>query len=109
MSSDGMLVYPGLSNEIGFDGPAPSMRLKWLREGMEEYEYFRLLIDQGEEAFALDKLHEVARNMGDWEEDPAVWEAVRIDLGERLHALASPIFVDGFESGDTSAWSIVLP
>ncbi len=108
-NGDGMLVYPGRVDEIGFDGPAPSMRLKWLREGMEEHEYFRMLIDLGHEQFALQKLHEVARNMGDWEEDPAAWNAVRFVVGERLDALTDQIFLDGFESGDMSVWSAVVP
>jgi hypothetical protein len=32
-----MLVYPGA--DAGIDRPLPSMRLKWLREGIEDYEY----------------------------------------------------------------------
>ena len=41
------------------------MRLKWLREGIEDYEYIEKLpiID---ESIANNLLHQVARNMIDW-------------------------------------------
>ena len=34
---EGMLVYPG--QPAGFDTILPSMRLKWIREGVEDFEY----------------------------------------------------------------------
>jgi len=87
-NGEGMLFYPGRADEVGFDGPVVSMRLKWLREGVEDYEYIQLLRNLGEEEFALEQVHAVARNMGDWEPDPAVLYAARQAMGERLHALS---------------------
>ena len=49
-------------------------------------------------------------------EDDMLWmSAFRMDVGQELFRLdlspflTEPVFVDGFESGDTSAWSITTP
>lgn len=39
-NGEGLLLYPGVDAGIG--GPVPSMRLKTIREGMEDYEYLRI-------------------------------------------------------------------
>src|SRR5215831_9523779 len=46
---EGMLVYPGGGG--GVDGPLPSMRLKWLRKGVEDYEYVEMLKRAGRGAW----------------------------------------------------------
>ena len=38
---EGMLVYPG--SAVGLNQVVPSMRLKWLRDGVEDYEYLQIL------------------------------------------------------------------
>ena len=86
-NGEGVLFYPGRASEVGFDGPVASMRLKWIREGVEDYEYIRMLRERGEGDFALEQVHRVARNMGDWEPDPAILYAARQAMGERLDAL----------------------
>jgi len=40
-NGDGSLLYPG--SKVGIDGPVASMRIKLLREGIEEYELLHLL------------------------------------------------------------------
>jgi len=46
---DGSLLYPG--KQVGIDGPVGSIRLKLIRDGIEDYQYLRLLADRrGEEA-----------------------------------------------------------
>ena len=37
---EGMLVYPG--KPVGVTGVVPSMRLKWLRDGVKDYEYIEI-------------------------------------------------------------------
>lgn len=37
---DGSLLYPG--KKIGHDGPLPSLRLKLIRQGLQDYEYIQL-------------------------------------------------------------------
>jgi uncharacterized protein (TIGR03382 family) len=53
-NGDGTLFYPGTPAKIGGTThvPVASMRLKLIREGMEDYEYLRILADSGDEAFA---------------------------------------------------------
>jgi hypothetical protein len=40
-NGEGALFYPG--NDAGIEGPIASIRLKNLRDGMEDYEYFKLI------------------------------------------------------------------
>ena len=47
-NGDGFLLYPG--QPIGHDGPVSSIRLEQAREGVEDYEYLRLLGDRMEAA-----------------------------------------------------------
>ncbi|HZG55039.1 DUF4091 domain-containing protein [Paenibacillus sp.] len=42
MAGDTLLVYPGASGR-----PMPSLRLKWLERGIRDYEWMRLLRDEG--------------------------------------------------------------
>ncbi len=82
-NGDGMLIYPGRADEIGFDGPVASMRLKWIREGMEDYEYLALL----ERLYPDDLdglLHRVIRNEADWEADPTVVYDTRANVAGRI-------------------------
>jgi glycosyl hydrolase family 123 len=53
-NGDGTLFYPGTTARIGGSHPVPvaSIRLKMIREGMEDYEYLKLLSDLGGEADA---------------------------------------------------------
>ncbi len=53
-NGDGTLFYPGTPSLIGgtTDIPVASIRLKMIREGMEDYEYLRMLADAGEGDFA---------------------------------------------------------
>jgi uncharacterized protein (TIGR03382 family) len=48
-NGDGTLFYPGTPSRIGgsTDIPVASIRLKMIREGMEDYEYLKLLADLG--------------------------------------------------------------
>ena len=53
-NGDGTLFYPGTVAKIGGRTPIPiaSIRLKMIREGMEDYEYLKLLSDVGDPALA---------------------------------------------------------
>jgi Glycoside hydrolase 123, catalytic domain len=53
-NGDGTLFYPGTPAKIGGTThvPVASIRLKMIREGMEDYEYLKLLSDLGDPAFA---------------------------------------------------------
>jgi len=53
-NGDGTLFYSGTPNKIGgsTNVPIPSLRLKMLREGMEDYEYLKMVSNAGDAAFA---------------------------------------------------------
>jgi hypothetical protein len=82
---DGMLVYPG--EPVGVSGPVPSMRLKWIREGVEDYEYVEMLKNLGRGDFAIGVARSVGADWGNWTKDPAALAAARTQLGEELHRL----------------------
>jgi hypothetical protein len=83
---DGLLVYPG--EKVGMPGLiAPSMRLKQLRDGVEDYEYVQQLKVRGQGAYALQVSRSVGADWSDWTKDPATLMGARNQLGEKLHGL----------------------
>jgi glycosyl hydrolase family 123 len=60
-NGDGTLFYPGTPSRIGgqTDIPVASIRLKMIREGMEDFEYLKLLADAGDPQLA----HDIARKL----------------------------------------------
>ena len=83
-----MLVYPG--EAAGLRGVAPSMRLKWLRDGVEDYEYVELLKHRGRGDWALDQVRSVARDWKHWSRSTAELEEVRLALGQELDRIGEP-------------------
>ena len=79
---EGVLVYPG--GPAGLKGVAPSMRLKYLRDGVQDYEYIQLLKNCGQAAFALAKAEEVGPDWTHWTRDYRLLESVREQLGDRI-------------------------
>jgi hypothetical protein len=84
---EGVLTYPG--SWVGIDGVAPGMRLKWIREGIEDYEYLELLKRRGEGAFARSVGTPVAESFKKWTRSVAALYDARQRLGDRLHELAA--------------------
>jgi glycosyl hydrolase family 123 len=82
---DGMLVYPG--DEAGIHGVAPSMRLKWIRDGVEDYEYVALLKKAGYGDWALQVARTVGADWTRWTRDPNALESARQRLGQKLDEL----------------------
>ena len=66
------------------------MRLKNIREGMEDYEYMQILADMGERAFVDEVVQSVGRSWFDWEKDPAKLYAARAKLGEKIVEKKTP-------------------
>jgi hypothetical protein len=85
-NGDGTLFYPGLPKRIGgrTDIPIESIRLKLIREGMEDYEYLaqfaKLAGRQSADQFAA----QIVRKSYLWESRPDVFLKVRKELGEAL-------------------------
>jgi hypothetical protein len=67
-NAGGYLLYPGVP--CGMDGPVGCIRLKNLRDGMEDYEYFALLEEQGGKDAVMKYVSAVAPNWWATSEDP---------------------------------------
>ncbi|NOK16845.1 DUF4091 domain-containing protein [Corallococcus carmarthensis] len=85
-NGDGTLFYPGTPAKLGGTEhqPVVSLRLKHIRDGLEDYEYLRLLTSLGDGAFAKTAAKRLAKSGYEISRDPAEWEAVRQEVTERI-------------------------
>jgi len=90
---EGMLVYPGKA--VGLSSTLPSMRLKWIRDGVQDYEYICLLKQRGRGEWAMRLSKRVAPDWHQWTKDPIALEAARVELGSELNRLAASDTEDG--------------
>jgi hypothetical protein len=90
-NGDGTLFYPGTPRRIGgvADIPVESIRLKLIREGMEDYEYMVLLARLGGMKTADEYADRIVTKPYLWESRPAVFQKVRQEMGEALDRLAT--------------------
>lgn len=90
-NGDGTLLYPGRPDRIGgrTHVPVESIRLKQIRDGLEEYELLRLLAARGPggEARAQALARSLAPRVDRFSRDPSAWLTAREAL---LDALAEP-------------------
>ena len=80
---EGMLVYPG--QQVGVPGVVASMRLKWLRDGVQDYDYVQILKDLGREDLAMQIARSVGPDWTNWTRDHAKLYAARQQLGEAIN------------------------
>lgn len=79
---DGSIMYPG--TQVGIDGPVSSIRLKLVREGLEDVEYLRLLEDRdGREAMRV-FTGQVVQGPAAFSKDVGKYLALREAVGQRL-------------------------
>jgi len=94
LNGNGLLIYsPGIIPNVY--GACPSIRLKTMRDGVQEYEYMRLLsaLDGNE-----DRVNEIVNNIikdpfGEksignldvWSFDAEQWDLARLKMGELIH------------------------
>lgn len=83
MLGDGMLIYPGTTETVGFDGPVPSMRLKWIRDGVEDFDLIKLA-----EATRKKKAGRLARRVAKNLEKWTAKEKKLLRIRKRLGGLA---------------------
>jgi len=101
-NGSGMLVYRG--ETMGLEEPAASIRLKGLRRGSQDYEYFWLLsqagragremADKAVRAVLHGSIDEKAAlgAPGMWVHDPDEWDRVRLKFGEAIERIrAAPV------------------
>jgi hypothetical protein len=78
-----MLVYPG--EPVGVKGVVASMRLKWLRDGVEDYEYIQILKNLGRADLALKIARSVGPDWTHWTRDAGAIESARQQLGQAIN------------------------
>ena len=81
-NGDGALLYPG--SDAGIDGPIASIRLKNLRDGMEDYEYFVLLEQRGGADLVEATVREAVPTWGTWKQGADVLPALRRRLAAAI-------------------------
>ena len=90
-NGDGTLFYPGTPERIGGSThvPVESLRLKLIREGLEDYEYLALLERSGAGSAARARAAALGRSTFSWERSPEALYAARRAIGERLAELGA--------------------
>ncbi len=85
-NGDGTLFYPGTPAKL--DGaahqPVESLRLKAIRDGLEDYEYLRLLSACGDKAGAEQAAGRLAPKGYEIARGPELWQSVREQLTRRI-------------------------
>ena len=91
-NGDGTLLYPGLPAKLGGEHPFPveSIRLKLVRDGLEDVELLRLASESGLALLARRTAAALVPTGRGWERDPQRWLAARRTLAEALAARAAP-------------------
>lgn len=85
---DGIFLYP--PGPIASSESAPGIRLKAIRDGIQDYEYAHILATLGQAAFVNSVIEPIASSWTKWSHDPAVLEDARLKLGRKLNQLSSP-------------------
>jgi hypothetical protein len=78
----GFLFYPGLP--CGIDGPVISMRMKNLRDGMEDYEYFAILEKLTDKKAVKKIVDTIAPNWWDFSKNPNEFLSAREKLAQQI-------------------------
>lgn len=78
----GFLFYPGLP--CGIDGPVVSMRMKNLRDGMEDYEYFAILEKLSDKKTVKKIVDTISPNWWDFSKDSKEFLAAREEIAEQI-------------------------
>ena len=75
-NGDGLFIYPATKRGHGRDAPVASIRLKWLRESIEDYDYLMLARELGLDEQVRSIVQTFARGFGDWDANlPALLDA----------------------------------
>jgi hypothetical protein len=83
---DGIFLYP--PGPIASTESAPGIRLKAIRDGIQDYEYAQILKNLGQVPLVNSIIVPIATSWSNWSHDPNALEAARLHLGQQLHLLA---------------------
>ncbi len=102
-NGDGTLFYPGTPAKIGgtHDIPLASLRMKMIREGLEDYEYLKALADAGDPAMADAEAAKLAPTSTGFTADPAALDAARDRIATRIEQLSGTAPAAGAGGGST--------
>jgi hypothetical protein len=81
---DGSLLYPG--KPVGHDGPLPSLRLKLIRQGLQDYEYIKLASERAGNDAVDAIVNEQVKSWTEYQQDPMKLEAAKEKLAELIEA-----------------------
>jgi hypothetical protein len=81
---DGMLIYPARQQQQGKEGPCASIRLKWIRESVDDYDYLYLMNERALSKEAVKQAQTFVRGFGDWDDDTDALYEARRKIGEML-------------------------
>jgi hypothetical protein len=105
-NGDGTLFYPGTPAQIGgkTDVPVPSIRMKLLRMGMQDYEWLKLVADSGDPAFAEQVARSLIPKSSQVSADGAAFDAARQQLEQRYLQLHPVVVADngGSDAGTST-------
>lgn len=98
LNGNALLIYsPGIVPNVR--GVCPSIRLKTMRNGVQEYEYMRLLSELDKSTERADKIvnnvinqpfgRKSIGNLNVWSYDAELWDQSRIKLGEMIDQASS--------------------
>jgi len=79
---DGSVLYPG--SKVGIDGPVASIRLKLIREGLEDVEYLRMLEDREGRDAVREVTSQVVQGLDAYSKDASQYGALREAVARRL-------------------------
>jgi hypothetical protein len=85
-NGDGSFIYPATEKRHGRNAPVASMRLKWLRETAEDYDYLMLARQLGLEDEARRLTAHFARGFGDWDDNSGALLNARQQLGALIES-----------------------
>ncbi len=83
-NGEGSLVYP--ARAAGYDGIVPTVRLKALRDAIQDYEYLAILQRLGKASQADQIARRLVESWFQWEKDPAAYETARAELAALIVA-----------------------
>ena len=81
-NGEGSLVYP--ARAVGYDGIVPTIRLKALRDAIEDYEYLAILQRLGKSAQADDVARALTESWFQWDKDPRAYETARAKIASLI-------------------------
>lgn len=83
-NGDGVLLLWG--EMFGQTGPVPSVRWEYIRDGIEDFQYFSQLERTGvdREEIVSKYINRVTKSILEYEEDPYIYENVRVEVGYEL-------------------------